>query len=228
MTDLLHTYWYERIMLNFLVDDEALRQRLPQGWRPAARAGGSNVTVGFCEVWHDEPADVSSYLYIPVNGATEHEDGRTANMRYLTISDHPDAIGGCTVTRSTHAEHARTAKSDGGDVLVREAFRFDVDGGRLAVDLEYVRGPYTHLVGGMDVRCPDDASYARRYENEELQLRLRDTQGVDRVRSLSYEISSPALRDLFDGTERLMSVNSIPTSKRRVSSRSEAGADGAA
>ena len=219
MTDLLHTYWYERIMLNFLVDDEALRKRLPQGWKPVARAGGSNVTVGFCEVWQDEPAQASSYLYVPVNGATAHEDGRTANMRYLTISDHPDAIGGCSVARATHAEHTRTAMSDGGEVLVREAFRFDVDGGRLTVDLEYVRGAYAQFVAGMDVRCPDDASYTRRYENEELQLRLRDTQGVDRVRSLSYEISGPALRDLFDGAERVMSVSSIPMSKRRVSSQ---------
>jgi hypothetical protein len=215
--DVEHSYWYQRIMLNFAVSNTALSRRLPPGWSPAARAGGSNVTAGFCEVWNDEPAEFSSYLYVPVNGVAQHDDGRSANMRYLTVSDRPSAIGGCSVLTATAAEHTVTTRSRDGELVTSERYRFSCASGELFMEIEFTRGGFPLLVAGMDVLCPDDPTYARRYENEELNLMLRGPAAkVDRVRSLKYRVTVGELADLFDGSERLMSVASIPTSKRVV------------
>lgn len=216
---LLHRYWYHRVMLNFAVDEERLAGRLPNGWRPVARLGGSNLTVGFCEVMLDvdaqgAPLPVSRYLYIPVNGLAARE-GETVNMRYLTFADRPEALGGCAVV-ATSAEHVQSATT-GDDIVVHDRYRFSGGPHDLEVELSYARSPLTSSAGEMLVRCPSDPSYRRLYRNEETGAIVRHAdRAIDLATSLRYRIASPELVDMFDGSERLVSVVAVPASVRSV------------
>lgn len=216
---LLHRYWYHRVMLNFAVDEVRLASRLPDGWRPGARLGGSNLTVGFCEVTLDvdargTPLNVSRYLYVPVNGNAQRE-GETVNMRYVTFADRPEALGGCAVVACS-AEHTQSITT-GEELVVNERYRFHRGPHDLELELSYERSPLTSIAAEMVVRCPNDPSYRRVYQNEEIRSIVRRTdQAIDRTTSLRYRIASPALADLFDGSERLVSVVAVPTSVRSV------------
>jgi hypothetical protein len=219
-TRLLHTYWYERVMLNFAVDTPSLQRLLAPQWRVAERLGGSNLTIGLCEVIFDAepdgaPRTVPAYLYVPVNGNVEHaSNGTEANMRYLTLTDVKDAFPQCAVAVVT-AEHSKETKRHGATVVTTEHYGFLSDAYEVGLDIRYTAGAAQRIAGGMDVRCPDDDSFEQRYENEEVQYPLRRGQ-MDLIIGISYRIRGGMLSALFDGTEKLASVTSVPASVRKV------------
>lgn len=218
---LLHRYWYERVMLNFSVDTASLQRELPPSWRIEERLGGSNLTVGFCDVILDvdpngDPRSPAQYLYVPVNGRAIDADGLRVNVRYLTLSDAVDAFPQCAIA-AVSAEHSKDINHRGADVDVTERYSFRSDAYELELQISYTPGPATRYAAGMDVRCPSDPDLRQRYENEELHYDLRRGD-VDRITSLSYRISGGMLSGLFDRSERLVSVIGVPTSLRAVHS----------
>lgn len=175
---LIHRYWYERVMLHFAVATPSLQRLLGPEWVVAERLGGSNVTIGLCDVSFDadndgKPLTPSRYLYVPVNGMVEHaSDGSEVDMRYLTLADDTAAFPQFAV-EAVDAEQSKTVDRHGPAGHVTERYRFHSDSYEVALDIAYKTGPARRLGGGMDVRCPDDISFRQRYENEELQHPLR-------------------------------------------------------
>lgn len=218
---LLHRYWYRRVMLNFAVNAERLGRRLPAGWRPAERGGGSNLTVGLCEVTLDVSADGTpreprSYLYVPVNGNAEGPDGAKANYRYMTYSNAPEAFDGCDVVR-TQAVHRTDHDATESPPVTRQMYRFTADRTEIGVEITYADTASRVYAGEMRVRCPNDPAYRRVYSNEEIQhVILNVNAKVDLTRSLSYRVQASELDELFDGSERLMSIVIVPASVRAV------------
>lgn len=220
------SYVYQRVMLNFSVEPSRLQSRLPEPWRVEERLGGSNITVGFCDVLvhvdqENVPLPTPRYRYVPFNGNTTEPSGQRVNMRYGTYSDRPEDLGRCLTRGARAAARQHRIFDRDGTTFVEEGYEFALDPvGGLRVQLTYERGtprPYVRTGDGMHVRCPADPVPEYVYRNEEWQdIVMHRSEGIDRVRSLSYEIDAPEFMDLFDGSEQLMSVVAVPWSTRQI------------
>jgi hypothetical protein len=219
-------YHYRRLMLNFLVDADALAARLPAGWHPLERLGGSNLTVGLCEVLlhvdrDGAPVSTPTYYYVPVNGSARNEhSGETANMRYLTLTTRREALADC-LTRPVDGSHkSELALDPEGRSVMRERYEFTSSEVRVAVELDYERPQPVLLrlpLPGMRVRCPDGSDYLAIYWNEEVQESVYlPSDGTDLRRRFEYTIEIPELSELFGGKERLASLVSVPMSRREI------------
>lgn len=220
------SYIYQRVMLNFSVEPSRLQSRLPEPWRLEERLGGSNLTVGFCDVLvhldqEKRPLPTPRYRYVPFNGMATEPSGQLANMRYGTYSDRPEDLGHC-LTRGARAVARQHRLFDrDGTTFVEEGYDFALDhGGGLRVQLTYERGTprrYASAGDGMHVRCPVDPVPEYVYRNEEWQdIVMQRTEGINRLQSLHYEIDAPEFVDLFDGSEQLVSVIAVPWSTRQI------------
>lgn len=219
-------YHYRRLMLNFLVDADALAARLPAGWHPIERLGGSNLTIGLCEVLlhvdrNGAPVPTPAYYYVPVNGnARNDHSGETANMRYLTLTTRREALAGC-LTRLVEGSHTCDLGFDPEKrSVMRERYVFMSSKVRVVVDLDYER-PQPVLLRlpptGMRVRCPDGSDDLAIYWNEEVQERVYvASEGTDLRRRFEYTIEIPELSELFGGKERLASLVAVPMSRREI------------
>lgn len=220
MTELLHRYWYERVMIDYIVDPLRLGRFLPSGLSVAERAGGSNVTVSFCEVHMDQGADgaplpIARYRYVVLNGPARTSDGAAVHMRYLIYTDAPGAYPDCAVIAATaqHERHSNTVVSD--------RYAFVVPGGRLALSVEYVPDAGTRfstLAKPSLVRCAaDPIPHAERYANEEFHYWIRrGGTPSEGERALSLDVRTAELAEIFDGSERLINVHAVPMSVREV------------
>ena len=219
------SYIYQRVMLNFRVDAARLGSRLPPGWRPEDRLGGSNLTVGFCDVLEhvdalERPIPTPAYRYVPFNGNSQGPHGLGANWRYATYSDRPEDLGKCLTKLARSSRSFRLTDRDG-TVVIEESYEFaGEDGGVMSVHLEYERGTPRHYASaddGMHVRCPAEPDIEFVYRNEEWRdMVLHREDAIDRTRSLEYRIAVPGFGDVFDSSEELVSVAAIPWSRRQV------------
>lgn len=217
------TYFYNRTMLSFQVDEQLLQARLSPPWVANSDEYG-NLVVGFCEVWglfdaERQAAPHPVYHYIPFNGmATNTETGEQANMRYLTLSDRPDDLASPLTVAAT-VQHDRRVSTRGRDVRVEEEFVFtDADGGVVQAHVAYVRPePRLGRQGEMRVRYPGAEGQAFVYRNEPSLYELVDVvKGINRIEAIEYAITVDGVRGLFDGSESLMDVTVVPTDKREM------------
>jgi len=219
------SYLYQRVMLNFRVDQNVLESRLPPGWRVEDRLGGSTLTVGFCDVLEHvdagrRPIATPTYRYVPFNGTARGPAGLNANWRYMTYSDRPQDSEKC-LTKSARSSRSYRLTSRDGSIVVEEFYEFALErGGVMMVRVEYERGVprhYRYPGDGMHVRCPAEPEIEYVYRNEEWRdLILYRESRIDRVRTLDYQISVAEFNDLFDGSEQLVSVIAVPWSYRQV------------
>lgn len=219
-------YFYRRLMLNFFVDPEGLAARLPVGWRPVDRLGGSNVTLGLCEVLlhvdaNGEPVSTPSYCYGPLNGSAKDEvSGEMVNMRYLTLTSRREDSSGCLtrIVEGRHESELRVAPDQ--RVVVREQYKFASPEVRITVDVEYQRPqPVLRRLEppGMRVRCPDDPRFLAYYLNEELQeVVYMESEGIDLRHRFECTVEIDELASMFVGTERLVSLIAVPISRREI------------
>lgn len=224
------SYYYNRVMLIFRANPDALQSRLPHPWTVHDFPDGANIVIGFCEVLlhldaAEQPVPTAQYYYSPINGrAFNPDNGENANMRYATLSDRlEDRSKPLTIV--TNASHEKRIDGDGREVFVKERFEFSSEGdSELSLNLEYRRAvpQSTGRIGSenshqMFVRYPSGSSELYLYRNEELHDVLFSVDGgIDRLQSLEYRISNPVLKEIFDGTEDLRRVTSVPISKREV------------
>lgn len=218
------TCFYNLILLSFQVDKPSLQARLSPPWTVEADEYG-NFHAGICEVWglfdpDGQPASHAAYYYVVLHAlATNTETGERANNRYLTLSDRPEDLEKPLTVAAT-VQHERRVSTRGGDVHVDEEFVFtDADGGVVQAHVAYLR-PVPGLADGardQRVRYPGG-------EGPEVVFRdgptvydaLLTPQGINRLETVEYSITVGGLRGLFDGSESVLSVTAMPTTRRGI------------
>jgi hypothetical protein len=225
---LLGSYVYTRLMLLFQFDRGRLEARLPAGWQLMEGDDGV-VAFGFCTIVHaqganGEPQPAPRNRYLPLNGAAQHADsGEVANWFYWGCAAEPDRLLGWGqapynpfVPARFEAEEQR--HGEGTDATVSERYRIDLSDGQIQMEAIYrPGGKVERLAWSRPISTPFAPEFRLRYENEDLQDVVLDAEdGVSRVERIDYRVEVPALADLFDGSERLVSVVAAPFSERRV------------
>jgi hypothetical protein len=224
------SFHYTRMMLLFNANADALNRRLPPGW--VVSREGTNIVVGFCDVWasHDAAGRLvgeSQVKYIPFNGAAWNmATGESTNIRYTEYADHPQRLVAASsedvstgdVVPSRIVRQSRIEHSDSLGDIYHEHWRIEPEGGGL-IEL---KASFTHRVSwssatsAMDVVFASNPARRLHYRNEEMHNIISRAGGENHLLHFEIKVDLPGWKDVFDGTEKLLSVRFIPTSKRDV------------
>ncbi len=218
-----------RMQIDFVVPDAALRQFLPAGWEPAIATQGPakdcNIRVIFidrADITKPDGAPAGSnrlvYLAVPVKqtGASNAGQmiiaGLTADAKEV-----PGAFGNYEL--ATSHSMSRSLKDDGKVTTGEETWSFAAASGeRLDVHIKYERGPARK--GSQEVKFfspSNPGSYQIFKVDSGIDIMRNATVPIrDRVTEFSYKISGGRLAAMFDGTEKVVSLDSFHWYNRAI------------
>ena len=218
-----------RMQLDFVVPDAALRKFLPAGWEPNIAAQGPAKDCNLRLIFIDriditradgQPTGSSRlvYLAVPVKQSGSATVGQMIIAGLTTDpKDAPGPFGNYELATSHRMDRsvAGTAK----DTLMEERWEFAAASGeRLEVHLKYERAPARK--GGSEVKffSPTDPSSYQIFKIEQgIDIMRNATVPIrDRVTEFSYKAAGGRLGPLFDGSERVVSINSFHWYNRGV------------
>jgi hypothetical protein len=200
-----------RYQLDFHVNDAALAALLPQGWEAAVATQGPAKDCNLRLIFIDRIAIFGSdgkaaspaserlvYLAVPVR---QTATGTTGQMILHGLTDNAaDAPGWFGVYALATAETSRSSASHKGTTTGREDWAFKAASGeRLSLHVEYERG--ATIKGGGETKFFH---------------RNATTAPPDHVHRFSYKASGGKLATLFDGTERVVSWDLMPSYTRTI------------
>ena len=217
-----------RTILSFKVPDAAAQKLLPEGWQVSPPTTGpskdANLNVVFIDVLTvqnpdgtaGEPARIASIGVPAKKKGTDATvpmvgPGFVSNPSYA-----PGPYGTATVASATVDRHVHTDAT--GKSNVEESWEFKND----SVDAIQLQLQY---VGGVPIRSKAEAmphsavkpDFYRIYRFEQAADVVRSTAtGTDRVQKYAFKATGAKLSPLFDGSEQLISITSVPLYTRQI------------
>ncbi len=212
-----------KIHIRLDVNQAALQRRLPAPWQVAPASDdlhrGTNLLVILSEVLFRQQPDGSpapdavnrhAALLIP---AVRPDAGETAVFMLRMYAAHPASVPGrFGNTVAATAWRDSRAAGTGLRTVCTERFVIRPDGGgHLDLLLRYERGLPIRRSWPTVMRSATDPLIYRQYQSEALVDVVRSVPaGVDRVDEYELSVTIPELSDLFDGSERLVSLAAVP------------------
>lgn len=219
-----------RILLGFKVGDTAIGDMLPEGWTSVTLGqgpvSGANLIVAL----------IDRHLILDADGApaTPSSGPTVAFMAYARNSDIEGVRGFITHVyeeppivdpygTSVSADITRVSgytDAGNGDRVQTETWTIAPEaGGSVELTLDYKLGGLMWSTGGesrpYSAATPE---FFRIYRYDQLAgLAMNAAMGRDLNGSVSFTASDPDLAKVFDGTESLVSIVSIPTYIREIS-----------
>jgi hypothetical protein len=204
------------------VDPDALQRRLPEGWTAAPPTDGphtgANLMLVFSEVLlrqdaggqpAPDAADLSvAFLVQAVHART----GELASFILRTLTANPAAVPGrFRVAVNATASRVRALEGDGLRTTVTDEIALHCAGGGVALRVHYVQGIPVRMRWTTTLRSAADPTLARAYQSEALiDVVWSEPAGIARALDTQLQVTDAAVRDLFDGSERMVSVTVVP------------------
>lgn len=222
-----------RMQLDLAVSPAALKALLPDGWEPFVATSGPAKDCNVRLIFVDRvdinrpdgaPAGTEQMVYFasPIKKVGSNDmagqmviDGITANAKNAPGPFKVyQAATSYRVERSTHA-------AAGGAIENEETWDFTgADGERLSLHLTYERGVARKLAAESKFfSAADPNSYQIWKVDQGLDIMRNATVPVkDRVKTFEFKASGGRVAKLFDGSERVVSVDALHWYNRAVSS----------
>jgi hypothetical protein len=215
-----------RIGLAYKVSDAAVRKLLPAGWEVNAPAAGptrgANLNMTLVDSISAQDADgkpvkpnVGIAFTVPVKKTATGETGAMVVAGMFSPHYAPGAYGvflpaKINVERKLHTDpEGKTSADETWDVKGE-------DGHSIQIHVRYERAIATRGKVEAKVYSGAKPDFFRIYRFEQASDVARSTAtGVDRVSAFSLKVSGPKL-PVFDGSEELIAVTSIPWYSRQV------------
>lgn len=219
-----------RMQIDFVVPDAALRKFLPAGWEPNIATQGPakdcNLRLIFIDRVDitDEKGQATGssglvYLAIPVKQTGTPNNGQMIIAGLTTdAKDVPGPFGNYQLATTYKFDRA-VAGGSGRDTLMEENWEFvSASGERLEVHLKYQRAAARKLTQEVKFFNPTNpAAYQIFKVDSGIDIMRNATVPVkDRVKEFSYKASGGRLGPLFDGTEKVVSIDSFHWYNRGV------------
>jgi hypothetical protein len=221
-----------RMQLDFRVPDAALKKMLPDGWDPVIATAGpakdANLRMIFIDRVDSTKADGQPsgqgpsqlvYLAIPIKQTATGTAGQMI-IAGLT-SDAADVPGPFGVYRHANVHRMeRSTRTAGAQTLAEENWEFAAaDGERMEVHLKYVRGSGRKIGAETKFFSAADPSVYQVFKIDQgLDIMRNATIDVpDRVSEFRYKASGGRIGALFDGSERVLSIDAIHWYNRAIS-----------
>jgi hypothetical protein len=218
-----------RTILAFKVSDATLHTLLPTGWQSSPFTAGAskeaNVTVTFvhpivAQGPDGQPQDLIEIAAVSLMAKRTGTEA-TVPLVFAGFASKPSyvpgpygafEIGKANVEQNVHTDPTGTSS-------VHESWEFTGDNAKsIQLELQYVRGP---AVRGRTEARPHSAKapeFYRIYRIEQASDVVRSAAtGTDRVQKIAFKVTGQPFAQLFDGTEQLISVTSLPFFARQVS-----------
>ena len=218
-----------RTVLNFRAPADAVQKLLPAGWTvapsaaPATQGANLNVTVMERLIVLDpsgKPVRTGTSRYVVITVPARHaQSGQAATIAVRGIS--PDAPGVYGVyLPATTGKFERTVSGESeSSGRVQEQWEFATATGeqiRLRIVYRRAPGPKTHVE--TVVRSAVKPEFQRTYRIDQIGDVLRSAAvSGDRLEQIDFRASGAAFASLFDGSETLVAVTSVPYYVREIS-----------
>ncbi len=221
-----------RMQLDFVVPAPALAKFLPAGWEPNIAAAGAAKDCNVRMIFIDrvditkpdgKPATPGSnqlvYLAVPIKQSTGNTRGQM--LIYGLTADPKDAPGphGVYVHANTHRMERSTSVADGKPTLTEEHWQFAAASGEhMEVRLKYERAAARKISNEVKFFSSVNPSFYQIFKIDQgLDIMRNATVPVrDRVAEFSYKAGGGKLAPLFDGTERVVSIDALHWYNRGV------------
>lgn len=219
-----------RTIFAFKVNAAALQRWVPATWQVTPVAAGpakdANVNLQFIDRLLDQDADgkaigIPTYRLVAMTTAGMNPQTKEAGPLVLRIySGSADAVPGfykTAVPATVDNEKTLTVTGTGlGSVLERWSMK-DGKGGNIDMLIQYHRGTPARAKLEAKPRSGIDPAIWRIYRVDQSTDVLRSVHGGnDRVQKYELRIRVPELASLFDGSEQLIAVTSIPYYTRQT------------
>jgi hypothetical protein len=221
-----------RMQLDFVVPPAALAKFLPEGWQPNVATSGAAKDCNIRMIFIDRvditkpdgsPATPGSnqlvYLAVPVKKAGSSEAAQM--LIYGLTADPKDAPGPHGVY--VHANSNRMARSTSGGAgkptLVEETWEFAAASGEhMEVRLKYERAAARKTSNEVKFFSSATPSFYQIFKIDQgLDIMRNATIPVrDRVTEFSYKAGGGKIAPLFDGTEKVVSIDALHWYNRGV------------
>lgn len=216
-----------RTQLSFRVAAPAVQKLLPSGWTvepspaPASRGANLNVTLMERLMVADRdgaPVGTGSIRYLTITAPARNAQGQAGTLVIGGVS--PDAPGAYDVYLPAAAARVERASESQGVQAgrARETWEFAAASGEtISITLSYRRGRLTKNHVDTVVRSGRHPEFQRTYHVDQATDVLRSLASTDdRVEQITFRASGGFLSSLFDGSETLLSVTSIPWYFREI------------
>ena len=217
-----------RTLLAFKVQEAVVQKLLPEGWQVSPASTGPSKDANLNVVFIDEltvqnpdgsAGETYSIAGIGVPAKKKGTDatvgmvgpGLVSNPSYAPGAYGTAAVASATVDRHVHIDTA-------GKSTAEESWEFKGDGGdTIQLQLQYI--------SGVPVRSKTEATphsavrpdFYRIYRFEQAADVVRSTAtGTDRVLKYAFKATGAKLSPLFDGSEQLISITSVPFFSRQI------------
>jgi hypothetical protein len=214
-----------RTSLAFKVPDAVVQKMLPAGWEinspTAGAAKGANLIVVLAEQLLANNADGKpaepfrgAALVIPAKKKGTDTTG-TMVIDGLFDLDQTNPYGVAALAQVAVERKAQTGADR--KLTKEERWQLKSDRASLDVHIQFAPGAPTNSKMNFKVFSAAKPDFYRIYRGEQAVDVVRSTAtGVDRVTKLSFKASGDKLGQLFDGTEQLINVVSVPWYSRQL------------
>jgi hypothetical protein len=215
----------QRTILIFKASEAAVQKTLPDGWQIAAPAAGPAKGYNLAVVFIDpilvldaegkpSPSARGAVLAVPAK-----KEGMDKSVSMIVGGLSPMAPGPYGVYIKANAELERKAHTNAAGIAkVEENWVFAGDAGdSLELRIQYARGVPAR--GNLETKNYSAATpdFYRIYRLEQAVDVVRGTAaGTDTVEKLVFKASGERLAPMFDGSEQLIMVISIPWYSRQI------------
>ena len=217
-----------RVLLAFKVDGAALTEVMPEGWTPITLpkgpVAGSNLILSFFDKLlitdaEGKPADPATQPVLALVAYGKAADVEGVRTFVTAIYEVPPLADPFSLSEEADItrEAAMTYNADGRTRSEAWTVR-PVSGGEFSFDLDYRVAGYGWSEGGMSKPYSAvEPEFLQIYRYDQLaELVMNPGLGRELDGSFTYSADIPALSGLFDGSEELVSVVSIPVYVREV------------
>jgi len=215
-----------RTALAFKIPEAGVRKFLPQGWDlDVANSGPTkdiNLRLTFIDRLTAQDAEGKALdpvriitLGIPAKKTGSETRGTMLFRIYSSSAAGVPGPYGVSVQANTNIER-RVRIDPAGTASVEELWELQSqDGDSIQLQIQYVRGATTTGKAENLMYSAAKPDFYRIYRSEQAVDVVREP-GTDRVQKIIFKTSGPKLAPLFDGSELLIGVTSVPWYTRQT------------
>ena len=216
-----------RTILQFKLPDAAVRKLLPAGWEPnppaSGPSAGANLAMTLIDTLLAHDADGKPMplprvvvLSVPAKRSGTGEAGIVVVDGFTAPAHAPGAYG--VYRKAAITMNRRAQADDTGRSVTKEVWEIKAeDGASLAIGLWFNRGePQRDKVETKIWSAANAGFYRLERADRVADVARSIPAGIEHIRRFEFNVAGPNLAALFDGTEQLVSITSLPFYARSV------------
>jgi len=212
-----------RTILHFKVSDAAIQKLLPAGWEVnpgTGPAAGANIRVTFADQMAQ--GDTSGKSLPPVRnlifGIPAKRAGEAGGLVVFASLSPGDGGPYGTGMKSTNTVERKVSHATGKPSVVDESWEYKSENGHASsLQIQYLRGVAERNKAELRVYSQVRPTFFRIYRFEQgLDVVLAADGNAERLKKVTFKASGEKLSPLFDGSEKLISVISVPWYQREI------------